>query len=195
MGLLEQLLFETEWHLSCQPYLEQLYKTLFGIAYYGMMRIGEISHSPSLHYVRAKDVHIAKNKDKILMILHTSKTHGRNKRPQKIKISRNENLKGRDKFFCPFKLMQQYMVMRGTGFSNEDEPLFILSDRSHVTPDMVRSMLRVLLNNLGLDTYLYNTTSFHSGRCVDMYKMGYSLEVVKRAGWWRSNAIYQYLKL
>ena len=40
-GLLEIMLFEFERIFSTQPYLEKLYKALFALGYYGLMRIGE----------------------------------------------------------------------------------------------------------------------------------------------------------
>ena len=83
--LLELLLFELRCVMSCQPYLETLYTAVFAIAYYSLMRIGEVSNSP--HNVKAANVHMAVNKDKIMIILYTSKTHTRAVQPQEIKIS------------------------------------------------------------------------------------------------------------
>ena len=75
-GLLELLLFEVQriFRKNNQPYLESLFKTIFIIGYYGLFRVGELTKSP--HVMRAKDVYISHNKDKILIVLHTSKTHG-----------------------------------------------------------------------------------------------------------------------
>ena len=44
-GLLEMLLFEIQrmFTVDNQYYLEIMYKTLFAIAYYGLMRVGEIT--------------------------------------------------------------------------------------------------------------------------------------------------------
>ena len=65
-SLLEIILFEVGRIFDndevSQPYLEKLYKCLFVIAYYGLFRIGELAESQ--HSVRAKDVHVAGNKNK-----------------------------------------------------------------------------------------------------------------------------------
>ena len=45
LGLLEQILFEVEHKFESQPYLHRLYKALFSAAYYGLMRIGELTAS------------------------------------------------------------------------------------------------------------------------------------------------------
>ena len=46
-GLLEMLLFEVQRYFNTinQPYLGLLYKTLFAISYYGLMRVGEVTKS------------------------------------------------------------------------------------------------------------------------------------------------------
>ena len=59
---------------SPQPYLVTLYSALLVITYFGLFRVGEVTESP--HVVKAKDVKIGTNKDKLKFILHTSKTHG-----------------------------------------------------------------------------------------------------------------------
>ena len=86
-SLLEMILFEIQRYFSPlnQYYLELLYKTIFALCYYGLMRVGEVTKSQ--HVLKAKDVHIAQNKDKILLILYSSKTHTKGSRPQKIKIT------------------------------------------------------------------------------------------------------------
>ena len=86
-NLLDLLLFEVQRYFNLQdapqPYLELLYKTIFCLAYYGMLRVGEISESP--HNIKAKDVHVGDNKDKIMLVLYTSKTHGQESEPQKLR--------------------------------------------------------------------------------------------------------------
>lgn len=57
-----------------QPYLEYMYKALFAIGYYGMLRVGELTCSP--HVLKAKNFHLGRNKKKLMLILYSSKTHG-----------------------------------------------------------------------------------------------------------------------
>ena len=54
------------------------------MAYYGLMRIGELATGG--HPVLAKDVHVNKQQLKLKLYLHTSKTHSKGTRPQEIKI-------------------------------------------------------------------------------------------------------------
>ena len=88
-SLLEMILFEVHrvFDQRGQPYLQTMYKALFALSYYGMMRVSEVTLSD--HVVKAKDVHSALNKDKLLLMLYSSKTHTKGMRPQKIKITSN----------------------------------------------------------------------------------------------------------
>ena len=86
-SLLELLLFEIQRKFTTQPYLEVLYKALFALSYYGMMRISEVTSSE--HVLKARNIHMAQNKDKIMLKLYTSKTHSKGMKPQTIKITSN----------------------------------------------------------------------------------------------------------
>ena len=70
---------------SPQPYLAKLYNAIFATAYYGLLRISEIVKGE--HPVLGKDVHIGINKNKMLFVLRTSKTHWKDNKPQSAKIS------------------------------------------------------------------------------------------------------------
>ena len=195
------ILFEVQrMHRSSgQFYLESLYKALFALAYYGMMRIGEVTKSD--HVLKARDVHAAANKDKLMVILYTSKTHSVAKRPQKIKITSNTTDKSgfyKKRNFCPFVLVNQYISTRFDSkkfYSKDSEQFFIFKYGSPVTPDNARAMLKVCLRNIGLDPTFYGMHSFRIGRTTDLIKSKfYSLEEVKHMGRWRSNTIYKYIK-
>ena len=196
-GLLEMLLFEIDrkWYnnKSPQPYLAILYQAIFCLAYYGMLRVGELSLSD--HVIKACNIHVGSNKDKILIVLYSSKTHGKESRPQKVKISAlplSSKIR-KEKFFCPFKTVTKYMKCRGNYFNDEDQ-FFIFADGSPVQPQHIRKTLRILLDTMNLNSSLYDVHSFRSGRTVDLEKFGYNIEVIKSMGRWRSNAVYRYLK-
>ena len=88
-NLFKLLLFEVQRSFGeRQPYLEKLYLALFSLAYYGLMRIGELTSSQ--HNVLAKNVHVAMNKKKILILLYSLKTLDPGSQPHEIKISSTE---------------------------------------------------------------------------------------------------------
>ena len=61
-----------------------MYKAIFVLAYYGLFRVGELTKGG--HPVHITDVHVGRNKRKMQVILHTSKTHGLGDNLQKVKI-------------------------------------------------------------------------------------------------------------
>ena len=170
-GLLEMLLFEVDRHFldNPQPYLVMLYQAMFSLAYYRMMRVGEITDSP--HTLKACNITVAHNKEKILVVLYTSKTHDKESGPQKIKISGLPTSDNRKGLFCPFKLVLAYMHMRG-GYSSETEHFFTYADRSPAKANQFRDFLRLLLDKINLDSCLYDVHSFRIGRTSDLAKFG-----------------------
>ena len=89
-SLLEHILFEIKRKFQdTQPYLESLYLVLFSLGYYSLMRVGELTISE--HVIKAANVYLGRNKDKLLIILYSSKTHSISDRPQKIKIEANKS--------------------------------------------------------------------------------------------------------
>ena len=166
------------------------------MGYYGLMWIGELVAGQ--HTLKAQDVHVASNKNKILLILYSSKTHDKESHPQKIKISESKTqmvAHRRQVFFCLFKTIRDYISVRGTCYRDANENFFVLADKSLVTQPMLRNILRKLLIHLNLDSSLYSIHSMHLGRAGDLLKAGYNIEQIKQIGRWKSNAVYKYLKL
>ena len=90
-----------------QPFLTILFRAIFATAYYGLFRVGELTLSQ--HVAKAKDVHVGDNKNKLMIVLHSSKTHSEGDKPQIIKIRSTDNCHQKnDAIFCPFKLIQIY---------------------------------------------------------------------------------------
>ena len=82
-GLLELILFQVDRMVPDQDYIIILYRVVFITAYYGLLRISELAGE---HAIKAKDVHIDKRRGKMLIILHTSKTHHKGQRHQEVTI-------------------------------------------------------------------------------------------------------------
>ena len=199
-NLMEQILFEIERKYSlelAQPYLELLYKTAIIFLYYGLLRISEICHTKAGHALKAKDVHFAENKQKILLVLHSSKTHGREARPQKIKISATLNtlkIWRNRKHFCPFEVTCEFLKARGQEYYSQEEHFFVFADRSPLTADTLRKIIKQAINKIGLDANLYDTHSFRIGRATDLQRMKCPVDTIKAVGRWKSNAVYRYLR-
>ena len=144
--------------------------------------------------VKAKDVHIGLNKKKLMFVLHSSKMHDEGNKPQVIKINAVGTIKDLNKSLaCPFQLLQNYVTMRKP-YQTEEEQFFVMKDRSPVTAQHFRSTLKCLLKLNKLNSSIYMTSAFRTGRASDLLTMGVSVETIRKIGCWRSSMVYTYLK-
>ena len=172
-----------------QHYLKLMYQCIFLLAYYGLLRIGEMATGS--HPFKARDIHISYDKKKIMIVLFSSKTHGKESNPQQIKIWADNDVKSAK--YCPFEITSKFSKLRG-GYVCDTEQFFLFKDGSPVTPRHVRTALRAVLKKLGLNHKLYNTHSFRIGRASDLMRNGMSIEHIKKVGRWRSNAVFKYIR-
>ena len=179
-----------------QPFLNLLYQALFSTAYFGLFRVGELTESQ--HVIKAKDVHVGKNKMKMMFVLHTSKTHWFDKKPQTVKIASQQSespavTRNSRCNFCPFTLLQNYIAARGPR-ETDHEQFFVFRDKSPVTANNFRIILRKVLQELKLDPMVYGTQSLRAGRACDLAQIGIEIPKIQFLGRWSSGAIYTYLK-
>ena len=188
---------------SDQPYLVCMYRALMITAYYGLFRVGELCFTKQTeHAVKAKDVHVGRNKRKMMFILRTSKTHWSDKKPQVIKINgldydvTGKKITGKQSKncgdLCPFNLIQKYLEVRGKRKS-ETEQFFIFKDYSPVTAVHYRCILRRILTSLDLDASLNGTHGTRTGFALDLLETGSDVRVIMKLGRWQSNAVFNYL--
>ena len=216
--LLEMIIIETKKLYKRQPYLEKLYIAVFSLCYYGLLRVGEVSQSQ--HSIKAVDIHEGnnRNRQKLLIILRSSKTHTKGDRPQQIRIIGNKTINvidnaeipsnhkkqstqetefsTRGKFntiFCPVKCFKEFTAVRPR-IKSLQEQIFIFRDGSPLKAEQLRRTLRTILARLRLDPSIYDTHSFRIGRATDLEKLNVDIESIKRLGRWRSNAVYKYLR-
>ena len=186
------ILFEIYRQYKCTQdwknlYDRTLYLTAFLISSYGLFRIGEITKSD--HVMKARDVHFSEDNSKLLIILHSSKTHGRGDPPQKVKLTAIEG----DEQFCPVLETYKYTKLRRE-YITDDEQFLIHHDGSPLLASEMRTLLRKSISDLGLEAELYDTHSLRIGRATDLFKSGWSVDRIKKLGRWKSNAVYKYLR-
>ena len=177
-----------------QPYLLCLYRAVFTTAYYGLFRRGELTASP--HSILAQNVHIGVNKNKLLVLLESSKTHCKGDPLKFIKINStpmNKFANNHSNKYCPFIILKSYIKARPQS-RHTNEEFFVFSDNSPLKADTLRSVLWKTLSNIGLQANLYNIHSYRIRRCADLLKLGLSVEMIKKIGRWKSNAVFSYLR-
>ena len=122
-----------------QTYLAHLYTALFSTTYYSLFRVGEVTSGS--HPIKVVDVHVGQNKQKILFILRTSKTHNKGDKPQKVKISSSKSIHWHlsHSFLCPYACLRDYIKLRPK-FITPDEPFFVFRDSRPVSPQNMRNV-------------------------------------------------------
>ena len=93
-----------------QPYMLCLYRAVFATAYHGLFKVGELTASP--HSILVQNVHIGVNKNKLPILLESSKTHCKGDLPQIIKINStpiNKNANNHSDKYCPFIILKSYI--------------------------------------------------------------------------------------
>lgn len=193
--LLKMIVLELRKYFRHDEYLVKLFSATYMLAYYGLLRIGEIGYSP--HAVKSKNVHIGANKRKFLFIFTTSKTHGEGNKPQQVKftstpIASNSTAASRSEL-CPYETLKSYIAVRSPSMS-ETEQFFVYADGTPVKMDCLRKYLKKMIKLLNLNPASYCFHGFRSGRSGDLLKCGVSIEMIKKLGRWKSNAVFTYLK-
>ena len=188
-GLLALILHQISQIFSSQRYLILLYQAIFAAAYYGLLCISKVAKGP--HTIKAHDVHIGVNKDKMLFTLRTFKTHGEDAMPQLVKITGLKSFS--NKMLCPFVILRNYVQARQS-IKNHSEVFFVFKDRSAIPPSGLWGVLHKCLVRAGFDAKLYSFHSLRSDHASDMMKMGISVETIKKIRRWKSNAIFCYLR-
>ena len=137
------------------------------------------------------------------MVLRTSKTHNRNQKPQIITVASIAQKDGEflyfldDHNFCPYVIITNYIKLRNSlriKNSSKHPNCFIFSNGSPVKVERVRAVLKRAVADANLDPENYDTHSLRSGRARDLFKVGISVEDIKKIGRWNSNAVYNCLK-
>ena len=168
--------------------------------YFGLFRISEVTQSN--HILKAKDVKVGRNKDKMLFILRSSKTHDAGCKSQTIKINSVEydplgnSVTSAEvpESCCPFKLLLNYLQLRKK-CAHDSEQFFVFRDRSPVTAQHFRSILKDLLDIGGFDSKYYSSHSICTGRTGDLLELGIEFPVLAKLVHWKSGiSIYTYLK-
>ena len=192
--MLNIILKKTKTHFLSmgQVYLAQMYTCLFATAYFGLFRVGELTNSE--HTIKACDVYMGTNKDKVLFILRSSKTKTTGDPPQLIKITKiNHRKSAVTKDYCPYKLMREYLACREESL-DLNENFFVFRDHTPIKSSDFSTTLKMIIKLAKFDETHYSTKSLRSGRAMDLMALGFSVETIKKLGQWTSNAVYAYLK-
>lgn len=173
-----------------QHYLSVMLRAAFSLAYFGLMRISEVSKSD--HAVKGQDINYRRNKRRITIYLRSSKTHSASDKPQIIHIQGNRNL-GEN---CPYSLITEYVNLRGRRASADREQFLLNFDGSPVTGQQLRANLKFILEKLNYDETLYDFHSYRIGCSTDLKKQGKPISFIQKEGRWKCpNSVLKYVRI
>lgn len=184
--------------LQNQPYLVKLYKAIFASAYYGLLRIGEITGSK--HSIKSRDVHVALDRPKVQFRIWSAKNKKRGSWPDDIKIEgltdckacHSDSKKSSSFRVCPVHLIKQYHAVRPR--TSGSAQFFCYQDGSPISQVCLRNIIKAVLASIGIVPGIHNGQSFRSGRACDLRKLNYSIRDIKFFGRWRGNSVFKYFK-
>jgi len=167
-------------------YQLMLYRSLFSIMYAALLRVGEVSDTKkSKHNLRFHHIGVRGTAPSTYLLISMKSfkfSKGTSKR-----MSLQQNIL--DPSICPVRLISKFITRRA-----KSEFFFSQSNGKPITPKMVRSMLRLILDKANIRRVDFNTHSFRIGRATDMFKEGYTDLQISAAGRWTSQAFMTYIK-
>ena len=171
----------------CNSQFEQvLFSSIFSLAFFGFLRIGEITDSAGVdHTIQVDDVQFDDNKNSVTVTIQSSKTdqYGYNETLQVMKNS--------DRIVCPVKQLLAYLVIR----PKIQGPVFCHLNHKSVTRFQVSSILKSALSFNGYNPDHYNTHSFRIGAATTAALMGKTDDEIKLMGRWKSNTFRRYIRI
>lgn len=192
-SMLVRIVRQIDLMFESQPYLNQLYRCMLVMGYFGMLRVGEMAKGD--HPILARDVHLCHKKKKDQIILRTSKTHNLGDQPQYVKFDTTDSRSYLyNEHFCPFEIVRDFLGSRGPKQNDRDQ-LFLFQDGSPVKPHQLSAVLKRAIKRLGIDPKDYGTHSLRIGHATQLDHCHVSLDVIRRRGRWRSNIIYRYIHM
>jgi len=164
-------------------YTRAMLTAMFVVAFFGLMRVGEITLARSgqvsltLDQVKRQGNHIA--------ITIAAFKHNANRQPMEIILPAQDQVQ-----ICPVQALLVYLQHRGT----LPGPLFAFADGQPIPRFFSASKLKLAIQFCGLDAGRYKTHSFRIGGASYYASLGYSDSQIRILGRWKSDAFKRYIR-
>lgn len=178
-NLVKQLKFSV-----LDPDIRAMLKSLFLVAYYAFMRLGELvpkSKSEADKVVQVTDISFDSEKSMIITLRH----HKTNDSPTSLHLYATDTGET-----CPVQATKTYL----SKFSHKKGPLFQFKSGSTLSYYFVTNMLSHTLTLCGLNSNRYKGHSFRIGAATDAAARGLSDATIQKLGRWKSNAFQRYIR-
>lgn len=172
--------------LTCSNlYYRTMYKTMYLLAFYAFLRLGEITQSSVKvkgHCLQISNIFM--ERDKFTVLFYSFK-HSIPGKTCKIMVKCQE-----DERLCPVKHMQMFLRMRGQINGN----LFCHLHGKPILRSQFTDVLNATLNSIGLSPSFYKGHSFRIGASSWAQSLGKSDAQIRSLGRWKSNAFLKYIR-
>ena len=170
-------------HTVDSPYLRVLFKAMFIVSFFGLMRMGEVTQEKSGEISLFSDQIVVYNTHAVLKISHFK--HNYSGTPFEIVLPRQQ-----DTSICPVWALQNYFNLRGLSFG----PLFCYPNLTPISRELFSSTLKRTLQFCGLDTTVFQTHSFRTGAASYYASLGLNDEKIRMLGRWKTTAFRRYIR-
>ena len=168
-------------------YDEVMFKSMFLLAFYGFLRIGEITATGkgNQNNIQLEDIQLFGNENVVSRIeikMQIFKWH-KSSRPVILSIERVNNTS----ILCPVSALVAFLALRGT----TSGPLYCYPPNKAVSRTFFCTVLARAVDFSGYDRKLYKSHSFRVGAATKASGMGFSELEIQHMGRWGSNSAYK----
>jgi hypothetical protein len=165
------------------PYLQALIRAMFVIAFFGLMRVEEITKDQLGQVaINLNQVKVCKHN---VIITITKFKYNIKKQPFDLLLPCQDQDQ-----ICPVHTLCTYLKLRGI----QDGPLFVFPDNKPITRNYFVGKLKSCLSFCGLDTTKFKSHSFRIGAASYYASLGYSDTQIRIIGRWNSDAFKRYIR-
>ena len=175
-------------HLLHSHYEIKLYTSMYAMAFYACLRIGELTHKPATqdHNLQISDIQILVYPEQTrhdVLVSFRSHKHSTPHRISQLQIQDSYSIH-------PVAVLIEYLKLRGPN----PGPLYIWQNGKPITYKQFVATLRDTLNFAGYPPSVYKSHSFRIGRATLALQQGYSDLQIMKLGRWASTAHLKYLR-
>ena len=158
-------------------YMVKMYRSMFTLAYHGLLRPGEVTYTP--HAIKVKHVYFVYQN--VHLYLHSSKAKT-GPFPQRVVVAPQPGI-------CPVSDLHTYLQVRPC----IPGALFRKENGLPVHYQELLSLMDKLAHFLDLPTDRFKPHSFCIGATTKLHLKGYSPQVIRKIGRWSSAAFQRYI--
>ena len=169
-------------------YKRQLFKTMFLVAFFALLRIGEITYTELGHanIIQRENVSLSFKNSKVDRATIKMKSFKHSQGDSAVIVLH----KTKNKTICPVRALYKYFAL-DKAISG---PLFRNKNGNPVSARFFRSLLRRCVLDNDLDPKLYTAHSFRIGGATFAHDNNLSNTQIQHLGRWRSQAFIKYIR-